>query len=153
MTITNRCACMVDSCWRKGICDFCINNHGGVRDTVSCALSPEAYAARKLHWEQNHDEPVFPANTALGILSKTAMETCKTAILSLRDTQLLSSGCTADLWKLKKGAEEAPLDVEEAQKLAARLERLSSDLDLVLEQAEAAVWAGAAVSSAAKKYG
>lgn len=151
MTIANRCVCMVDSCWRKGICDFCINNHGGVKATVSCALSPEDYAARKLRWEQMHDEPVFPTNTTLGILSKNAMETSKTAILSLRDVQRQASGCTFDLNELKRRGADGSF--EHVQELAARLDQLSSDLALVLEQAEAAVWASAAVNAASQKYG
>lgn len=145
MTLTECCVCMVDSCWRKGICEFCVNNHGGDRTTVSCALSAEAYAARKRHWDQCHDEPQFPTNTALGILSKETMETSKSAILALRDAQTAASRYAMDVMHLKT---EQSFDPAPVQDLAARLEQLSADLRLVIEQAEAAVRMGETVKAA-----
>lgn len=139
MTLTDRCACMVESCWRRGICDFCINNHGGEKSTVSCALSAEAYAARKAHWDANHDEPQYPTNTALGILSKETMEVTRAAILALRDAQKAFAQCTADIWQLREEARQSGPDRAAVQAAAARLEGLRGNLELVIEQAQAAV--------------
>lgn len=136
MTLTDRCTCMVDSCWRRGMCEFCINNHGGNRATVSCALSPEEYAARKKRWDANHDEPHYPTNTTLGILSKETLDVAKTAILALRDAQKTASGCTLELRKSKIADSFEP---EAAASMVAQLQQLHADLRLLIEQAEAAV--------------
>lgn len=135
MTLTERCTCMVDSCWRRGMCEFCINNHGGNRATVSCALSPEAYAERKRRWDQNHDEPHYPTNTALGILSKETLDVAKTAILALRDAQKAARRCTMDLHRHKN---EESFEFAEIERLVMQLKQLHADLSLVIEQAEAA---------------
>lgn len=142
MTLTDRCVCMVETCWRKGICEFCINNHGGNRDTVSCALSAEAYAGRKQHWDLNHDEPPFPTNTRLGQLSKEAMELTKEAILSLRDVQQAASRCSLESWRLSK-----EFDPAAARRTLLSLEQLYADLNAVIDRTEAAVRMGKAAKT------
>lgn len=135
MTLNDHCVCMVDTCWRKGMCELCVASHGGVRSSVSCALPPDEYAKRKQHWEQCHDEPVYPTNTALGILSLETQQVTKTAALSLKAAQRETAACAGQIRSLAAGEP----DGRTVREAALRLARLGGQLSLCAEQAEAAL--------------
>lgn len=135
MTLNDRCVCMVETCWRKGMCELCVASHGGVRSSVSCALPPEEYAKRKQHWEQCHDEPVYPTNTALGILSLETLQVTQTAAQSLKAAQRETTACALQVRSLASGEP----DSQAAREAALRLARLGQQLSLAAEQAEAAI--------------
>lgn len=138
MKINEHCNCVVDTCWRKGMCEFCIGSHGGNKASVTCSLSKEEYEKRKKRWESTHDEPVYPTDTVLGIMSNQTQIVSRQAVELLRDCQKRIKSNNHAVTQI----DEDCCGIEQMKTLVEQLRQLESMLTLVLEQAKAAVYMG-----------